>query len=281
MLRFSAALKLAAVLAIPVLLLAGCQADLYTKLTETEANEIVAVLVRKGIPASRTAAKDGTSTVHVEEGSFADAVALLNSAGLPHPKFATMGDVFADTKLVSSPVEERARFIYALSQELSRTLSEIDGVITARVHLVLPKNDPLREDAKPSSASIFIKHDRNAAVTSLLPQIKTFVTNSIEGLTYEKVSVVFVPGDRNAKLVAASAAQMGGSIPLLPVRYNTAELFVITAVGILLLALASMYYFFRREKAPPPGEMFHQAVNRNPGARPPSKTEDATKEENS
>ena len=209
--KFSAALKLAAALLIPALLLAGCQADLYTKLTETEANEIVALLYRKGISANRTAAKDGTSTVRVEEGSFADAVALLNSAGLPHPKFATMGDVFPDTKLVSSPVEERARFIYALSQELSKTLSEIDGVITARVHLVLPKNDPLREDAKPSSASVFIKHDRNIAVASLLPQIKTFVTNSIEGLTYEKVSVVFVPGDRNAKLFSASTAHMGSS----------------------------------------------------------------------
>ncbi len=209
--KFSAALKLAAALLIPALLLAGCQADLYTKLTETEANEIVALLYRKGISANRTAAKDGTSTVRVEEGSFADAVALLNGAGLPHPKFATMGDVFPDTKLVSSPVEERARFIYALSQELSKTLSEIDGVITARVHLVLPKNDPLREDAKPSSASVFIKHDRNIAVASLLPQIKTFVTNSIEGLTYEKVSVVFVPGDRNAKLFSASTAQMGSS----------------------------------------------------------------------
>jgi type III secretion protein J len=271
--KFSAALKLAAALLIPALLLAGCQADLYTKLTETEANEIVALLYRKGISANRTAAKDGTSTVRVEEGSFADAVALLNSAGLPHPKFATMGDVFPDTKLVSSPVEERARFIYALSQELSRTLSEIDGVITARVHLVLPKNDPLREDAKPSSASVFIKHDRNIAVASLLPQIKTFVTNSIEGLTYEKVSVVFVPGDRNAKLFSASTAHMGSSV----LWHGTPEFLMAAAAAALLLGLASIYYLARREKAPQLGEMFQRVVNRNRGVRPPGKTEDTVK----
>ncbi len=280
MLRFSAALNLAAVLLIPALLLAGCQTDLYTKLSEREANEIVALLASKGIPANRTTAKDGTSTVHVEESSFADAVALLNSAGLPHPKFATMGDVFADTKLVSSPVEERARFIYALSQELSRTLSEIDGVITARVHLVLPKNDPLREDAKPSSASVFIKHVRNASVTALLPQIKTFVTNSIEGLTYEKVSVVFVPGNRNAKLAAASAVHMGSNVPPLPGWLGSLEFFVPAAAGLLLL-LASLYYFVRREMFTKPGEMFQRAMNKNLGAGPVGKTADSGEEKDS
>jgi type III secretion protein J len=277
--KISAVLKLAAILLIPALFLAGCQADLYTKLSETEANEIMALLSRKGISASRATAKDGTSTVRVEEGSFADAVALLNNAGLPHPKFATMGDVFADTKLVSSPVEERARFIYALSQELSRTLSEIDGVIIARVHLVLPKNDPLREDAKPSSASVFIKHDHNAAVASLLPQIKTFVTNSIEGLTYEKVSVVFVQGDRNAKLMTAAASPLGAGIPSLSGLRGSTGLLTAVAIAFLLFGLAAIYYLTRQERAPQLSEIFNRAVNRNLRANPAGKPEDATKED--
>ena len=180
--------------------LIGCQSDLYTKLSEAEANEIVALLLRNSISASRALAKDGTSTVKVEEGVFADAVTLVTEAGLPRPKFATIGEVFPDTKLISSPIEQRARFAYATSQELSRTLSEIDGVIAARVHLVLPKSDPLRDEDKPSSASVFIKHEAGASVSSLLPQIKTLVANSIEGLTYEKVSVVFVPGERGHKI---------------------------------------------------------------------------------
>src|SRR6516225_9127953 len=178
-------LRLIVTLIIASVALCACQSDLYTKLSEAEANEMVALLLRNGISASRAIAKDGTSVVRVEDGYFADAVSLLNEAGLPKPKFATMGDVFADTKLISSPTEERARFIYATSQELSKTLSEIDGVISARVHLVLPKNDPLREDYKPSSASVFIKHEAAVSVSPLLPQIKTLVANSIEGLTYD------------------------------------------------------------------------------------------------
>ncbi|KAI95300.1 nodulation protein NolT [Rhodomicrobium udaipurense JA643] len=179
-----------------VFALSACNVDLYSKLSEGEANEIVALLLRNHIQASRVVAKDGSSVVRVDEAAFADAMSLLSDAGLPRQKFASIGDVFADNKLVSSPTEERARFIYALSQELSKTLSEIDGVLAARVHLVLPKNDPLREEQKPSSASVFIKHDPAASLAPLLPQIKTLVTNSIEGLSYDKVSVVFVPGQK-------------------------------------------------------------------------------------
>ena len=57
--------------------------------------------------------------------------------------------------------------IYALSEELSRTVSEIDGVISARVHVVLPENDPLRRDLVPSSASVFIRHDTSLPVNDL------------------------------------------------------------------------------------------------------------------
>jgi len=56
--------------------------------------------------------------------------------------------------------------IYALSEELSRTVSEIDGVISARVHVVLPENDPLRRDLVPSSASVFIRHDSSLRSTT-------------------------------------------------------------------------------------------------------------------
>jgi type III secretion protein J len=230
--------------------LCACQSDLYTKLGEAEANEIVALLLHNGISASRVMAKDGTSIVRVEESSFADAVSLLSEAGLPKPKFATMGDVFADTKLISSPTEERARFIYATSQELSKTLSEIDGVISARVHLVLPKHDPLKDDYKPSSASVFIKHEAAAPVSALLPQIKTLVANSIEGLTYDRVSVVFVPGERAYRVSAAATVKRSSLAgPVLSnlngSPYYAAALF--SAAAIFLAGVFRFFLFWRRQ----------------------------------
>ncbi|WP_246248969.1 type III secretion system inner membrane ring lipoprotein SctJ [Chelativorans alearense] len=187
-----------ALVAVGLMVLQACSVELYTGLNQQEANEIVATLVRQGIPAQRSAGKDGTMTVTVEKGRFAEAVATLDEAGLPKARFETLGEVFSRDGLVSSPVEERAAMIYGLSQELSRTISEIDGVLSARVHLVLPNNDPLRRDATPSSASVFIRHRAAVAMDNFIPQVKMLVANGVAGLTYDNVSVVLVPVEGRA-----------------------------------------------------------------------------------
>jgi type III secretion protein J len=171
---------------------ASCKSDLYTNLDERHANEIVATLRQHGIPADRTVGKGNHVSVAVDESRFAEAVAVLNDNGLPREEFATLGDVFKRDGLISSPVQERAQMIYALSQELSRTVSEIDGVLSARVHLVLPENDPLRQQLIPSSASVFIRHHASTPMIDLVPQVKMLVANGVSGLSYDKVSVILV-----------------------------------------------------------------------------------------
>jgi type III secretion protein J len=177
------------------LLLSACEAELYNNLDQRQANEIVATLQQRGIPAQRVAVKGGQYTVVVDKGRFADSIAILKEAGLPKEEFQTMGQIFKKDGLVSSPMQERAQMIFALSQELSRTVSEIDGVLSARVHLVLPENDPLRQQLVPSSASVFIRHRSNTPVGNLVPQVKMLVANGVAGLSYDKVSVVLVPVD--------------------------------------------------------------------------------------
>ncbi|MBR9905753.1 MAG: EscJ/YscJ/HrcJ family type III secretion inner membrane ring protein [Gammaproteobacteria bacterium] len=172
------------------LLLQACDTDLYTNLDEREANIIVATLARNGIPAARQAQDEGQMTVTVSEERFAEAVEILDRAGLPEQKFANMGDIFQGNGLVSSPVQERAQMIFALSQELSHTVSQIDGVLSARVHVVLPDNDLLQQNSTPSSASVFVRYIPSLEIAPLIPQIKTLVANGIAGLSYDKVSVV-------------------------------------------------------------------------------------------
>ena len=172
------------------LVLSGCQEDLYTNLAEREANSMVATLQRSGIPASRVLQDDGKMKIVVDGDRFGDAVRVLEAAGLPKQAFATMGEVFRQEGLVASPTQERAKMLYALSEELSKTVSEIDGVLSARVHIVLPDNDPLKRQTSPSSASVFIRHEQGLEIDPLIPQIKTLVANGIAGLTYDKVSVV-------------------------------------------------------------------------------------------
>ena len=193
-------------------LLAGCQIDLYSGLSEQEANEILAVLVRGGISADRVSADGKSHTVTVEKARLADAVDLLKASGYPKQRYSTMADVFAGDSLIQSPTEERARYIFALGEELSRTLSDIDGVLSARVHVVLPKSDPLRDEATTSSASVFIRYERDARVNKLLTQIKMLVANSIDDLTYDKVAVIFVPVDAEGA-TPASAPNAPAPVP--------------------------------------------------------------------
>ncbi len=169
---------------------------------------MVAALLERGIPAGRVAQKGGQMTVVVDDARFAEAVKLLNESGFPKDRFANMGEVFKRDGLVASPVQERAQMIYALSEELSRTVSEIDGVLSARVHVVLPENDPLRRDLVPSSASVFIRHEASLQINNLIPQIKALVANSIAGLSYEKVSVVPVAAPPRPQTPRSEAASL-------------------------------------------------------------------------
>jgi type III secretion protein J len=174
--------------------LSACNIELYANLDQKQANEIVATLFKQGIPAERVIGKGGQYAVNVDETRLAEAVAVLNDNGLPKQKFQTLCDVFkGEGGLIASPVQERAQMICGLSQDLARTISDIDGVLSARVHLVLPENDPLRQQLIPSSASVFIRHASTAPLNNLVPQVKMLVANGVAGLSYDKVSVVLVP----------------------------------------------------------------------------------------
>ena len=77
----------------------------------------------------------------------------------------------------------------ALAQDLSRTISGIDGVIDARVHIVLPENDPFARNALPSSAAVAIRSRWDTDLSDVIPSVKGLVKNAIEGLTAEKIMV--------------------------------------------------------------------------------------------
>lgn len=184
----------AGVLVAVALLMSACaEKELYGGLSEKEANEMVAVLQSAGVSASK-ASKDGKIwSLQTDADDFPKAVAVLHDQGYPRDRFESLGEVFKKEGFVSSPMEQRARLMYGLSQELSQTISSIDGVVQARVHIAVPEADPLSEEPKPSSASVFIRHSPDVDLSSQVGSIKALVTNSIEGLPYDRVTVVLFP----------------------------------------------------------------------------------------
>lgn len=181
------------ILALCALFLVGCRTeDLYNNLSESDANTILGLLLARDIQAAKRSGKDALFSVVVPRNQFAKAVELLKWYGIPQESFNGVGKVFSKSGIVSSPTEEKIRFMYALSQDIAETLSHLDGIVTSRVNLVLPKNDPYTETTTPSSASVFLKCRPGFDSASLLPQIKALVMNSVEGLAYDRISVTIV-----------------------------------------------------------------------------------------
>jgi len=181
--------RLAACLGVCLLLGACSNADLYSQLSERQANELIAALQSAGIMADKRSKDSRAWTVRVGQADFVRAIDTLRSEGLPRDDFESLGRVFRKEGFVSTPLEERARLIYGLSQELSNTLSSIDGVVVARVHLAVPERDPLADRPRSASASVMVKHRPGVDMSQHIGQIKALVVNSVEGLSYDHVTV--------------------------------------------------------------------------------------------
>jgi type III secretion protein J len=171
------------------LLLTGCSQQLFGKLSEQEANEVVSALLTEGIRASKAVGVEGAFVVNVAQGDIPRSVLLLKSLNLPRQNFDGLGQVFKKDSLVSTPTEERMRAMYAVSQELSRTLQHMNGVILARVHPVILPQEPLSNRPKVASASVFIKHRADVDMAANVNAIRALVANGVEALSVENVSV--------------------------------------------------------------------------------------------
>jgi type III secretion protein J len=244
MLTFRFYIKLLTVVSM-ALVLAGCKVELYSNLNQQEANEMLAVLMKHNIDASKAHGKKEAITLLVDESQVGMAVDVLKQNGYPSQSFSDMGDVFKKEGLISSPLEERARYIYAISQDLGFTLSKLDGVLSARVHVVLPDADKLGKILRPSSAAVFIKHRKEVDVESSIPKIKMLVNNSIEGLDYDKIRVALFPSvvlpdtiDTRKSKSATSGFNLSGTM-----------IFVIMCLFLIFLLFSTyLYYEWQRTK---------------------------------
>jgi type III secretion protein J len=193
--------------------LAACEQQVYTGLSSKDANEMVALLYRNGIAATRDMAADNTYAISVDAGSFAPAVEILNRYGYPHEQYKSVADVFKGDGLIVSPFEQKARLNYAISQELTKTISEIDGVVSVRVHVVLPELDMRTGNNSKPSASVMVVHRPSVDTMELSTKIRLLVANAIQDLDYKDVSIAFFPSDGTISGAITGDAGASGGTP--------------------------------------------------------------------
>lgn len=218
--------------------LGGCadKIEFIASMPEIEANEIIGALQKVGIDSRKISGKEGMVGLTLEAKDVSRANDVLRAQGLPRERFVGMGQIFKKEGLISSPMEERARYLYALSQELSASISQIDGVVAADVHVVLPERGRPGETPTPATAAVFIKHQAGYNLETVLPQVKKLVASSIPNLTTDRVTVVLVsaqaidlrPGDSSKE-----SSEAGGRLVLIAIALGIALFFCLVIVGYL------------------------------------------------
>lgn len=227
-----------------LLVACGGQVELLSTIAEADANEVIAALINNQVRATKVSGKEGMVGVRVPQEQAALAVDILRERGLPREQFNGMGQVFRKDGLISSPIEERARYLNALSQDLSGTLSRIDGVLFARVHLVLPERGSGRDNDQQASAAVFIKHLPDSDLDLLQPQVRRLVVNSIPGLALERVSVVLVPSSPLKKASAVLSSFWG--IQMTPDSVGLAQGLLGGLLALTLILFATSSYLLWR-----------------------------------
>jgi flagellar M-ring protein FliF len=108
-----------------------------------------------------------------------------NSVSIGYELF-DKGDMLGSTSFV-----QNINLMRAMEGELARTIHTIQGVKTARVHLVLPKREVFSRETQEPSASIVLKMEPNHRLTALQVQaIQRLVASSVPKLKPTHVSII-------------------------------------------------------------------------------------------
>lgn len=184
---------------------------LYGRLSEKDAAQIIGSLQSQGIP-HRTGG--GGAMVYVP----ADQVHRLRMdlAGKGLPSGDGVGfEIFDKGQFGLSDFVQRTNYLRALQGELARTVSQLDGVRSARVMIVQPENRLLltEQGIKPT-ASVFVELAGGRLESEAVNSIRHLVANAVQGLQPDQVAVVDQKGRvlsedlRQDPLLSTASSQM-------------------------------------------------------------------------
>lgn len=200
------------------LLLVGCNVDLYSNISEVDANQMLTLLASNQIKGSKEADKAGGLVLKVKEEDFIKAVEVLRQNGFPKRAYRSVDELFPPGQLISSPVQEQAKIQFLREQSLERMLSNIEGVISANVVIADGTDENIRKEGSEPSASVLVKYSPEVNLRALSAQLKNLVRNSLPGVQQDRISLILqevnyrFSSTGTAKVVSVAPTKASGEV---------------------------------------------------------------------
>ncbi|NNC65330.1 MAG: flagellar M-ring protein FliF [Gammaproteobacteria bacterium] len=161
---------------------------LYTGLVERDVAEIVNVLEGANIPYRL---ESNSGAVLVPADSKYEVRMEVAAAGLPRGGGFGMEEIPEMSGFGQSPFIENALYVQAIQTELSRTISTLQPVEAARVHLAVPQRTSFLRDQRTPSASVTLRlFPGRRLEASQAEAIANLVASSVPELEPQRVTVL-------------------------------------------------------------------------------------------
>ncbi len=162
-------------------------AVLFTNLSPEDASVALEELAKQNVSAELT---NGGATILVPQKSVHRLRVELAGKGVPSS--GTVGfEIFDGKQYGLTDFLQNVNFKRALEGELTKTIESLQGIQSARVHLVLPKPSIFKKLNASATASVVLKIGRGARLQEKrIAGIQSLVAGSVENLAADQVTVI-------------------------------------------------------------------------------------------
>ena len=178
---------------------------LYASLPEAEKARVIDALKNAGVDVTLDPT---TGDVIVPVRDYHSSRMTLAAQGLP----ASIPDGYealADIPMGSSRSVEQVRLKQTQEIELARSISEIEGLVTARVHLAIPEKSVFARASTPPTASVFIQMENGRSLSrQQVDAVVHLVSSSVPFMAKNDVTVVDQYGNLLSRPPQDSAGMM-------------------------------------------------------------------------
>ena len=208
---------------------------LYGRLDAREMAEVVRVVEESGVEYQL---QQSGSAIFVPDSQVHGIRMRLAAEGIPNG--GTVGfEIFDKGNFGISDFVQRTNYLRAIQGEFGRTISQLRGVRSARVMVVIPENRMiLNENNSGASASVFVDTGGAMLDEGAVSSIRFLVANAVEGLDVQEVAVVDSMGNAlsqdlgNEGLVGGASGQFKHQQKLESYYANKIESMLTPIVGL-------------------------------------------------